>query len=88
MNCKPGDLAIVVGGNPLVPPALGAIVRVTVLNNIFSDSWETDPPIFDPSDSYFIVIQDAHLRPIRPQDDDAQDESYAWLPPVPTKEHA
>ena len=33
-------------------------------------------------------ICDAALRPIRPQDDDAQDESKAWLPPVPTKEIA
>ena len=87
MNCKPGDLAIVVGGDPLVPPPLGAIVRVTVLNYIFSDCWETDPPIFDPSGRHFIVIQDAHLRPIRNPGDDAQDETLTWLP-VPQKEHA
>ena len=27
---------------------------------------------------------DRSLRPIRPQADDAQDESAAWLPPVPS----
>jgi hypothetical protein len=31
---------------------------------------------------------DDQLRPIRPQSDDAQDESKSWLPPVPTREVA
>jgi len=29
------------------------------------------------------LFSDHNLRPIRPQSDDAQDESAAWLPPVP-----
>ena len=32
----------------------------------------------------FAVIPDKCLRPIRPQSDDATDESAAWLPPVPS----
>jgi hypothetical protein len=33
----------------------------------------------------WIVFPDRDLRPIRPQGDDAADESRAWLPPVPTR---
>jgi hypothetical protein len=32
-----------------------------------------------------VPIADASLRPIRDPGDDAQDESKAWLPPVPTQ---
>jgi hypothetical protein len=84
MKCKPGELAIVVGGyDPMCPPPLGAIVRVTRPNCHFPTCWEMSPPVFDPRDGCEVVIEDRHLLPIRDPGDDAVDESKAWLPPVP-----
>lgn len=100
MNCKPGDLAIVVrsAGNDeartLINQLLGKIVRVIRLR----------PPV-DPTCTAIVVwqledeltvhfrgmryqltgINDECLRPIRDPGDDAQDETLQWLQ-VPTTE--
>lgn len=85
MNCKPGDLAIVVRGLDLDPPPKGAIVRLARISRVWSDAWELDPPVFCPVDGREIHVPDHHLRPIRPQADDATDETLTWLD-VPTKQ--
>lgn len=95
MNCKQGDLAIIVrsySGNE------GKIVRCikireTNCSSLLPDGsfsspdvwWEIDQTLPSwnglPGDD----IADSQLRPIRDPGDDAQDESKAWLPPVPTQ---
>jgi len=82
MNCKPGDLAIVVrkGKDAKCPPLLGAIVRIDVASPIWSDCWMTSPKIIDARDGCIVHVQDAHLRPIRDPGDDAVDETLLRLP--------
>jgi hypothetical protein len=77
MNCKPGDLAIVVStlGHPACGRALGAIVRVVRAKppTPYGPHWEVDHPFIDGA-------ADRCLRPIRDPGDDAQDESFRWAP--------
>lgn len=91
MNCKQGDLAIVVkswAGNE------GKIVRCIKYAGVqpWQDgedlpSWEIDidlPGVYGPPEN---IIADEQLRPIRDPGDDAQDETLTWLE-VPNKETA
>ena len=100
MNCKQGDIAIVVrsiAGNE------GKIVRCLRLateeeitqNNILKNGtiWRIDIPLakrgvrtrrLKPAIPF---ARDANLRPIRDPGTDATDETLTWLP-VPTKEAA
>jgi len=96
MNCKQGDLAIVVRsvcGNE------GKIVRcVSYLGRldwhlsdgsvIWSETWMVDRALPNEWGVLGFQMEDAQLRPIRDPGEDAQDESKAWLPPVPHKETA
>jgi hypothetical protein len=101
MNCKPGDLAYIT--RAFCPENVGLVVIVLDEGCPFRDygwCWLTksaSPMANIRSDtgeradhSCYAPVPDAHLRPIRPQSDDARDESLVWLPPVPTttKEHA
>jgi hypothetical protein len=96
MNCKPGDLAVVVKA---CGPNIGKIVRciaflpahkvLTSRGKEILACWSIDPPL--PSHMAGVladVAPDDWLRPIRDPGDDAIDESRAWVPPVPTLEHA
>lgn len=83
MNCKPGDLAIVVCCE--VDDYVGRIIRVHHVLPIieeFAPFW-----YFTGADSmeweFSNGISDACLKPLRDPGDDAVDESKAWLPPVP-----
>jgi hypothetical protein len=79
MNCKQGDLAIVVAA-PNDPHYLGKIVRCVNLR-FFEDCvcWETDPPMVW-TDSHGVTRplpwDDRDLRPIR--DLPGEDETLSW----------
>ena len=88
MNCKPGDLAVVVksfAGN------LGRIVRCIRLRSeaatvrrpdgsfVTDAIWEIDTCLPDFSGTQGPFCQDSLLRPIRDPGDDAIDESLQWL---------
>lgn len=89
MNCKPGDLAVIVRSHDR--RNVGKLVRVlrtypraeaswwissdSVLHGIYSD-WPVGAEV---------GMFDSHLRPIRDPGADAQDETLQWLP-VPTTE--
>jgi hypothetical protein len=79
LNCKPGDLAIVVRGDTaLTKSAIGIVLRVS---RIDSDSstlggtpmWELDR-LYRTETGLFNRAADRILKPIRPQSDDAVDE--------------
>lgn len=71
MNCKPGDLAVIVRAFTAWEH-VGKIVRVVRLTRIDGDEcWKTDPELFT-LDGRWIAWTDAHLRPIR--DSDGEDE--------------
>jgi hypothetical protein len=88
MNCEKGDLAVCVksyAGNE------GKIVRcLTLVEKVFSEplghqlSWITDPLLRNKAGTC-VPVPDILLRPIRPQADDAKDETLQWLP-VPSRE--
>jgi hypothetical protein len=84
VNCKPGDLAIVVACPPHAANAIGSIVRCVrrwdEMSNV-GPMWYVEPP----ARSGHIGIGDRWLRPIRDPGDDARDETLTWLP-VPTRE--
>lgn len=79
MNCKPGDLAVVVstlGFPSLERRTLGRIVKVLrpdVPRPPFGFMWEVEH-------HDIVRVADACLRPIRDPGDDAQDESFRWAP--------
>lgn len=96
MNCKPGDLAIVVRsicGNE------GKVVRCIRLDDRVSSepsrmpdgtivapepAWVIDRPLSDWEGEMSSYCWDSQLRPIRNPGDDAQDETLAWKPvPLP-----
>ncbi len=87
MNCKQGDLAVIIrskAGNE------GKIVKVgKFLGHVRGwkgdDRWEIDIKITSTQGEFHKHVQDKFLRPIRPQPDNAVDETLTWLP-VPTKE--
>jgi hypothetical protein len=78
MNCKPGDLAVIVrsiAGNE------GKIVRC--VTPVFMDGilgagmrWVTDPPLPDFLGNGSYPPLDANMRPIR--DNDGADETLTW----------
>jgi hypothetical protein len=81
MNCKPGDLAVVVSA-PFDPHYLGRIV--TCVSFFFVEgmpTWRTDPPMYWTCDSGVVRELpwcDKDLRPIR--DQPGEDESLTWAP--------
>ena len=97
MNCKPGDLAVVVkswAGNE------GRIVRVIRLCQEASKNYNIDSRgILTAPQLYWVIDQalpdfegtlshafpDSQLRPIRDPGDDARDETLEWLP-VPSRD--
>jgi hypothetical protein len=92
MNCKPGDLAVVVRAGPLTQDFLGRLVTVKrpgpdlFVDGIVYASWEYEPELRN-SVGVVQAIEDACLRPIRDPGDDARDQTLNWLP-APTKETA
>ena len=73
MNCKQGDLAIIVGCVN-VPVANGRIVRcVAFVPDYNIPAWDIDPPVVAP-DGVYPSIHDSLLRPINNPGEDAVDE--------------
>ncbi len=100
MNCKPGDLAVVVraGGSPEM---LGLMCLVTSVGEFDHegrwtwlcrfqkktqwDIWVEDVRTGRETMSRNGFMPDSDLRPIRNPGDDATDETLLWLP-TPSKE--
>ena len=94
MNCKPGDLAVIIktwrGHSDAV--AVGRVLRIAdtyKTHPIYGHMWSIVKPVEIRGQSV-VWVADEILRPIRDPGDDAPDESNTWLPPVPssTKEAA
>jgi hypothetical protein len=93
MNCKQGDLAVIVrsdAGNA------GKIVRCLRLvgNQLWVDlygrrvscaTWEVDRELVGWGGDRFNLISDDQLRPLRDPGEDAKDETLQWKE-VPTKQ--
>lgn len=87
MNCKPGDLAVIVGGFPECN--IGKIIRVTKRDA--ATEFLTGIPAWKYEGAYLVGMNggratsvcDSCLRPIRDPGDDVPDESTAWVPPLP-----
>ena len=93
MNCKPGDLAVIVDTQD--PRWLKDIGRLVNILEPFGDgvSWFISPVDGRGFEMSGRVLQrmceyDKNLRPIRDPGDDAQDETLQWLPVPSTKETA
>lgn len=81
MNCKAGDLAVVIKGKD--PQQIGKIVRCM---RSTVDRFTGDPGwIVEPTLGKWRGVKDANLRPLHDSGDDAQDETLSWVP-VPTTE--
>lgn len=80
-NVKAGDLAVIIRARH--PENIGGIVTV-----IEPFKWARELTWLVEGRGPGCICLDADLRPIRPQADDAECNSAAWLPPVPTKEVA
>lgn len=86
MNCKPGDLALVVRPSKTDnPPHIGALVEIDRHCDVFPGCWRLNPPVIDLRDGREVSVPDDALRPIRDPGDDAKDETLSWLP-VPIRE--
>lgn len=88
MNCKPGDLAVIVKTAPAGKFLLGKVVHVLTL--CADSEWEVRlyKPITNPTNGVtgeYGLAPDECLRPIRDPGDDATDETLTWLP-VPSRE--
>lgn len=86
MNCKPGDLVILLRANyPPLKPYIGSIRTVVRRSDDFDDCWYLDPPIFATDKTRQASWYDKDLLPIRNPGDDATDETLTWLP-APSRE--
>jgi len=65
MNCKPGDLAVVVRTGRAYRHFLGRVVTVKRACRVFPESWDCDPPFI--VDGLEASVRDSGLRPIRDQ---------------------
>lgn len=82
MNCKPGDLAIIVkswAGNEgkivQCVKYLGILATSDAFGNTTNEPcWAIDRPLQDAVGGVDNILCDDQLRPIRPQPDDAVDE--------------
>lgn len=76
MNCKPGDLAVMVksgaGNEGRILTCIRFIGRVSGYEG--SDYWEVDKALTSKFGDKTRIARDSQLRPIRPQSDDATDE--------------
>jgi hypothetical protein len=72
MNCKPGDLAVLIKSE-FKPHNIGSVVKILRKAESFNGyfCWETSP-VFDGG----TWVLDKNLRPIR--DQDGQDETLTW----------
>lgn len=78
MNCRPGDVAMVVRVGPGMKWALGRVVRVTCLHLVAHvPTWELEEPLVSPNVYKFTLAEDCCLRPLRHHPED--DESLAWV---------
>jgi hypothetical protein len=69
MNCKPGDLAIIVRHKDERGAAhLGKVIKVVSLSKYYEDCWETSPVLYVPYGAP-IHWRDNHLRPLRGEPD-------------------
>ena len=88
MNCKKGDLAVIVGAPSFTRKwdrrYLGYVVRCVEL--LPDKTWWTDPELPAPERGSVITWYDAELRPIRDPGDDAKDETLIWFPVHQKKE--
>lgn len=91
MNCKQGDLAVIVGGGgPANSVNRGKFVTIgKFLGHVNgwagSDRWEVDVDVVGTFGTLYRHVRDCYLRPIRDPGEDARDETLQWLP-VPSKE--
>lgn len=89
MNCKPGDIAMIVGG---IPENHGRLVLVLHRNDHGIQEWVCEAlsrimtrdtktgPLYWANPGKLGCISDSNLRPIRDPGDDAQDEMLRPLP--------
>ncbi|CAN7188336.1 hypothetical protein [Acidovorax sp. LjRoot117] len=87
MNCKPGDMAVIVCGENV-----GVFVDVLEPHLFFKQAWRVRVHSAVRTDLGNIVGKgeiagclDYKLRPIRDPGGDAQDETLSWLP-VPSRD--
>lgn len=77
MNCKPGDLAVVVKTHCEAMDLLGKVILVGAAEPAMAlPHWRAVPPVIDPKDGKEWVFADMQLRPIR--DQDGEDETLQW----------
>jgi hypothetical protein len=90
MNCKPGDLAVIVPGPPPHFQAdldlIGTIVKVTQVVTVRSDvlgqcgaQWAYEGRRLYCDGMEVLALSDLILRPIRDPGEDAKDETLLWL---------
>lgn len=80
MNCRPGDLAVIVRADGMTGDKLiGRIVRVTTLRDT-GKHWNYEGPAISTVWGPVIGLADDALRPIRDPGDDAVDETLLRLP--------
>jgi hypothetical protein len=72
MNCRPGDLAVVVAGSPAAN--VGKVIRVVELDDGLH--WTYEGRLLGHFGTPAKVVADDCLRPLR--DSDGQDETLSW----------
>lgn len=81
MNCKPGELAIIVKAmDSFERQHVGKIVRVLKIKEC--GHWDYEAPylfsVIGPFGCLCVCLDDSQLRPIR--DNDGKDETLGWAP--------
>lgn len=86
MNCKPGDLAVIVGHDDESDTCtLGLLIRVTKLDpDWWEPVWEYEGrPLTDDEGARLLAISDRYLRPIRPGDVSDEEVRHLYAPKLP-----
>ena len=82
MNCRPGDLAIIVRVECASEQwFIGRIVRcVAAFQRLGGTCWTIETPLYGPDGTKYTAAFDRSLKPLRDPGDDARDESFSWCP--------
>ena len=95
LNCKPGDLVVVVRStlNPQTIGFITTVVKYEANPRTGEHAWRVSPPLpgqpiyWEGAMRVTDWVVDRNLKPLRNPGEDARDETLDWLPlPVTTKD--
>lgn len=83
MRCKPGDMALIIGGQAGAVDHIGKVVQVDCLLYVLGrPGWKCYPQLTSTTSGKLLLWADAHLMPLRDDQAPERDQQQADQPQV------